>query len=79
LLLPAMLYGSLWVALLVSRDITLANILFSGENITVPMVVWTVWNSGQMGRASALSLILIVAFVPLIYVYLRRAGGQAFA
>ena len=78
LLLPAILYGSLWVALLVSRDITLSNILFSGENVTVPMVVWTVWNEGQMGQASALSLLLIATFVPFIYLYLRRAGGQAF-
>jgi iron(III) transport system permease protein len=78
LLLPAIVYGSLWVALLVSRDITLATILFSGENITVPMVVWTVWNEGQMGQASALCLLGIAVFVPLIYLYLRRAGGQAF-
>ena len=76
LLLPAILYGSLWVALLVSRDIVLANILFSGDNITVAMVVWHIWNSGQLGQASALSLIMMAAIVPLIFVYLRRAGTR---
>jgi iron(III) transport system permease protein len=76
LLLPALSYGALWVALLVSRDITLANVLFSGDNITVSMVVWNVWSSGQLGRASALSLLMMAFFIPLIFLYLRKAGNR---
>jgi iron(III) transport system permease protein len=76
LLVPALAYGGLWIALLVSRDITLANILFARDNITVSMVVWNVWSSGQLGRASALSLLMMAFFVPLIFLYLRRAGNR---
>jgi iron(III) transport system permease protein len=77
LLLPALAYGGLWIALLVSRDITLANVLFARDNVTVSMVVWTVWSSGQLGRASALSLMMMAVVVPLIYLYMRRAGGRS--
>jgi iron(III) transport system permease protein len=76
LLRPAIMHGSLWVALLVSRDLVIANVLFSGDNMTISMVVWNVWSSGDLGRASALSLIQMAAFLPLIYLYLRRVGSR---
>ncbi len=76
LLLPSLAYGALWIALLVSRDITLANVLFAGDNMTVSMVVWTLWGSGQLGRAAALTTLMMAAFLPLIFLYLRRAGSR---
>ena len=47
LIMPAVMHGALWIVLLISRDITLANILFAGDNTTVSMVVWSEWNAGS--------------------------------
>ena len=70
LLRPTLIYAWLWVALLTFRELTLAVILTTRENITLPVVVWSVWSgSAGFGQAAALTLILIVMMVPIIALY----------
>jgi iron(III) transport system permease protein len=77
LLAPTLLYAWLWIALLVFRELTLAVILSTANNITLPMVVWTLWLGGGLGQASALATVMLVLMTPVIALYwmlARRRG-----
>jgi iron(III) transport system permease protein len=76
LLRPALVYGWLWLALLSFRELTMATMLFSRDNVTLSVVVWNLWNTADIGRASAVTLIMILALAPLILLYWRFAGRQ---
>jgi iron(III) transport system permease protein len=49
-LAPTLLYAWLWIALLLFRELTLAVILSSADNITFPVVVWSLWLGAAWGR-----------------------------
>jgi iron(III) transport system permease protein len=77
LLAPTLLYAWLWIALLVFRELTLAVILTTPSNITLPMVVWTLWLGGGLGQSSALATVTLVLMTPVIALYwalARRRG-----
>jgi len=77
LLAPTLLYAWLWVALLVFRELTLAVILSTSGNITLPMVVWALWLGGGLGQSSALATVMLVLMTPVIALYwmlARRRG-----
>lgn len=77
ILTPAMLYSWLWIALLTYRELTLAILLSTPNNITLPVVVWSLWIGGGLGQASALTIIMLVLLAPIIAAYwffARRTG-----
>jgi len=45
-----LLYAWLWIALLVFRELTLAVMLSTADNITFPVVVWSLWLGAGSGR-----------------------------
>ena len=51
LLTPAFLFGALWLAMLGFRELTIATMLFSPDNITLSVVVWSLWHSGNIAQA----------------------------
>jgi iron(III) transport system permease protein len=72
-----MIYAWIWMALLTFRELTLAVILTTKDNLTLPVVVWSMWQSGDYGAASAITLILICLMVPLTAFYwwaVRKTG-----
>lgn len=80
LLSPTLMYAWLWIALLTYRELTLAVVVSSSGNVTLPVVVWSLWSSGGLGRASALAVISMLLVVPLIVVYwfiAKRRGALA--
>ena len=77
LLAPTLLYAWIWIALLTFRELTLAIILTSRENITVPVVVWSLWLNGGLAQASAFVVLMLLVMVPIIALYwilVRRAN-----
>jgi iron(III) transport system permease protein len=77
LLTPTLLYAWLWIALLVFRELTLAVILSTADNITFPVMVWSLWLGGGLGQASALAMVMLLMMTPLIALYwviARRQG-----
>ena len=77
LLTPTLVYAWLWIALLTFRELTLAIILTTRDNITLPVVVWSLWNASGFGQAAAITLVLISLMVPIIGLYWwvsRRKG-----
>ncbi len=82
LLTPTLIYAWLWISLLTFRELTLAVILTTRDNITLPVVVWGLWNASGFGQAAAVTLILIALMVPIILLYwwvTRRTGLRTHA
>ena len=80
ILTPAMMYAWLWIALLTYRELTLATLLAGEDNTTMAAVVWGLWQTGGMGRASALTVIILGLLTPLLALYWfvsRRANAMA--
>jgi iron(III) transport system permease protein len=78
LLLPALLFGWLWIALLTFRELTIPMILFSAGNVTYSVAIWGLWYGGSFDAAAAANLVMIVLLLPLVVIYLRyarRAGA----
>jgi iron(III) transport system permease protein len=77
LLAPTLLYAWLWIALLIFRELTLAVILSTADNLTFPVVVWSLWLGGGLGQASALAVVMLLMMTPMIagyWVLARRQG-----
>lgn len=77
LLGPTLIYAWLWMALLTYRELTLAVVLSTRDNLTLPVVVWNAWFAGGFGSAAALTLILMSMMVPLVALYwwlVRKTG-----
>ena len=76
LLAPTLLYAWLWIALLVFRELTLAVILSTSNNITLPVVVWSLWLGGGLGQSSALATVMLAVMTPMIALYWVLARRQ---
>jgi iron(III) transport system permease protein len=74
LIAPSLVYAWLWIALLTFRELTLAVLLTTRANITLPLVVWSLWQSGQIGRGAALTLLMLALLAPFIALYWVVAG-----
>ena len=74
LLKPALLFGWLWMALLTFRELTIPTILFSADNISFSVVVWSLWNGGSLPSAAAVNLIMMAIVSPLAFLYLHYAA-----
>jgi len=77
LLRPALLYAWLFLALISFRELTVATMLFSPKNITLPVVVWSLFSAGNISQASAVSLVMMAILLPLVLIYMRLGGGNA--
>jgi iron(III) transport system permease protein len=69
ILTPPILYGWLWIALMTYRELTLAVMLSRAENMTLPVVVWSIWLSGGFSQAAALTVIMLGVLIPIIALY----------
>jgi iron(III) transport system permease protein len=76
LIAPTLLYAWLWIALLVFRELTLAVILSSADNLTFPVMVWSLWLGGGLGQASALTMVMLALMTPMIALYWLIARRQ---
>jgi iron(III) transport system permease protein len=76
LIAPTLLYAWLWIALLTFRELTLAVILSTADNVTFPVVVWSLWLGGGLGQASALAIVMLATMTPLIALYWLFARRQ---
>lgn len=77
LMAPSLIYAWLWIALLSFRELTLAVLLTTRQNITLPVAVWSLWQTGQIGRGAALTLLMLALLIPIIALYwvvARRRG-----
>ena len=69
LLAPTLLYAWLWMALLAYSELTMAALLVTRNNTTLPVYIWAIWGDGELNQAAAVSLIALLLVVPLIGIY----------
>lgn len=69
LVAPAILYAWVWMALLAYRELTVASLLVTRANITLPVFVWGIWSNGSLGQAAAITILLITFMLPLVIAY----------
>lgn len=69
LLMPALTNAWLWMALLTYRELTIASLLVTPANVTLPMVIWGLWLNGTFAQAAAGATMGLVLMVPVIFMY----------
>ena len=69
LLLPAIFYAWIWMALLAFRELTLAAFVTSGSNLTLPVFVINLIRSGDGPIGAALSTLIMGVMAPLVVAY----------
>ena len=77
LMAPTLIYAWLWIALMTFRELTLAAMLTVRSNMTLPVVLWSIWQGGDTGKGAAMTLVTIAAMTPFIVAYwhvARRYG-----
>jgi iron(III) transport system permease protein len=81
LLRPTLLSAGLWIALLTYRELTIASILTTPENVTLPRAIFGIWQqAGGFPEASAAASIVLAFMIPLVFLYWflgRRALAMA--
>ncbi|WP_240489902.1 ABC transporter permease [Actinomadura atramentaria] len=80
LLRPVVTYTWLWLALLSLRDLTVPTLIGGQDTLTLSVASWTLFNSGQVGASSALTLLMILFMTPVVVLFLlltRKNEGKA--
>jgi len=78
LLLRGLLLAWIYLVILTVRELTLSVVLGTPGNMTLPLVIWSVWLNGGLGRASAVTICFLAGMLPLVLAYvwlLRRTQG----
>ena len=73
LLRPTLLSVWIWTGLLVYREMTVAVFLISQDNVTLPAIVWGRWTMGSPNAAAAITVLMMIAFLPLLLISWRFA------
>jgi iron(III) transport system permease protein len=69
LLRPTLMSVWIWSAILVYRELTVAVFLVGHENITLPAVIWSYWQSGATNLAAGVTLLLTLVLTPLVLLF----------
>jgi iron(III) transport system permease protein len=69
LLRPVLVYTWLWMSLLTVKELAVAAFLASPRNVTAPAFIWSIWASGEFNISAALSLLFVLAIVPVVVIY----------
>jgi iron(III) transport system permease protein len=80
-----LLLAGLYVAILTARELTLSVLLSTPNNMTLPVVIWSIWSNGGFARASAALVCFIAAVLPFMALYVvvlqwpsrRKTGAVA--
>ena len=66
LLVPALFYAGVWVALLSYREVTMALFLQSPQNQVLSTAIWNLWDSNNPADAAALGVVMFFTLMFLL-------------
>ena len=73
LLMPAFVNGWIFSAIAVARAIGSVIMIYSPSTIVVPVMVWELWNNGEVPPTAALGVMMIVSLIAATFMA-RRLG-----
>jgi len=76
LIRPSLVFAGLWTALLTFREVSMALFLTETNNVVLSVAVWELWDSGQLGEASAAAVVMVSAMGLLLLTTLAFTGGR---
>jgi iron(III) transport system permease protein len=80
LLRPTLIISWLWMAVLASRELTVAVILTASTgNVTTPVLIWNLWQTGKLNQSAALALVFLLILAPLIAGFLWAGNRRTLA
>ena len=82
LMARGLLLAWLYIAILTARELTLSILLSTPGNVTLPVMIWSLWLDGGLGQASAAIVCFLALVMPLMGIYvalLQRQQGAQFA
>lgn len=68
LLLPALINGWIFSAIVVAKAMGSVIMIYSHESIVVPVLVWELWNNGDVAATAALGVMLIFGLMGATFV-----------
>ena len=77
LLAPALGSAFLVAFIVALREFTIPFILYSSENVVLPVMVWQLFQNGEPARSAALGVMMIAVILPAIFalrLFLTRRG-----
>lgn len=72
LLKPALFFAWFWVLLLSLREVTVAVMLSSPDNIVLPVLIFTRWQAGRSHEAAAAAVVFVLIAAVLLLLLQRR-------
>jgi iron(III) transport system permease protein len=71
LLRPALLSGFVLLFVVGMREFTIPLVLYSQENVVLPVLLWQLYQNGEPGPSAALSTMIMLMVLPLVF-FARR-------
>jgi ABC-type Fe3+ transport system permease subunit len=74
--MPAFINGWIFSAIAVGRAIGSVILIYSPSTIVVPVMVWELWNNGEVPSTAALGVIMIVFLITATFAAQRLAARK---
>ena len=76
LILPSIISGSILTLTTLLQELSTSILLYSGRTRTVPIQIYSAVQDGNLGQASALSVVLLVVVFVIVYGMNRMQGAK---
>lgn len=74
LLKPSLVLAWIWLCMSSLRELTIAVMMISRDNITLPVVIYQSWSRGGQPMAAAITVVMMGIMLPLVVFYFRKYG-----
>ncbi len=74
---PSLVYAGLWTAMLTFREVSMALMLSESHNRVLSVSIWGLWQTGNLGIAESVSVVMVLTMGVLMVFALRLAGSGA--
>jgi iron(III) transport system permease protein len=71
LLLPALMSGFILIFIVSMREFTIPLVLYSPENVVLPVLLWQLFQAGHPAPSAALATFIMLMVVPMIFLARR--------
>ncbi len=74
LLKPSLVLAWIWLCMSSLRELTIAVMMLSRTNMTLPVVIYQNWSRGAQPMAAAITVVMMGIMLPLVILYFKKYG-----